>query len=498
MPQLGTNLATKLGTTLGVNLAGSGVVPPVDPIIALNPFARWRADSGIPPGSTVASWTDMQNGHVLNAPGTQPPLITSDAAFGGRPSVRFNSAATTLLSNEAAAVWKFIHDYTGSEVIAVLVKGSGTLIVYGLTRLSGNPGFSMFFNTTSGVQGSHVSGTNDAASVVLNYSTSIPPLGYIENAHYIENGLSGADNPKAHLYGDGALYGSNNTLPGTMANPPATTLTLAGAASTDWRIAELIVFNRKLNATDRGVVQGYVVGRYPIPDLRLPRYVVKGFSASNRYTTSGGEAGSATGFGVAILYRVDAALGSNEYLASKVSAAGGWEIQTQSGSLRWRMYNGAAAQVFSQSVALTANGWWDVVLCLYDGSSVRIFRARNEITPGTSATGFTAASIGTPQTLGCGMANGAPATNIAIAACMTFQGVPTAQEILDLYKATKAAGDLPSTFGSTTVTHLWSVKRDFPAAGAAGNLTDQVGSDTMTLDGALSVLGPNTNQPWAY
>lgn len=72
-------------------------------------------------GSDVLTWGDLSwKNHNFTAPlGNRPTYNLTDANWGGRPSLHFNSTPLWLDSDDAASVWKFLHDGTGGGFLAV-------------------------------------------------------------------------------------------------------------------------------------------------------------------------------------------------------------------------------------------------------------------------------------------------------------------------------------------------------------------------------------------
>lgn len=72
-------------------------------------------------GSDVLTWGDL-SGKVHNfssVVGNRPTFDLSDANWSGKPSLGFDSTPLWLDSDDAASVWKFLHDGTGGGYLEV-------------------------------------------------------------------------------------------------------------------------------------------------------------------------------------------------------------------------------------------------------------------------------------------------------------------------------------------------------------------------------------------
>jgi hypothetical protein len=91
---------------------GAGLLPPT----ALGTMLIWlRADNY---NASSGTWTDTSGAGHNATPGTKPTLNSSDANYGGKPSVAFASASTQYLSASFGS--------TQAQPTTIFVVGSGT------------------------------------------------------------------------------------------------------------------------------------------------------------------------------------------------------------------------------------------------------------------------------------------------------------------------------------------------------------------------------------
>lgn len=188
-------------------------------------------------------------------------------------------------------------------------------------------------------------------------------------------------------------------------------------------------------------------------------YGLTGFSASSRYETAsgGGEAGVASGFGVAQLVQLTALPTGFEYLLIRCNDANaGFELATNgTGKPTFYAINGAGAFVQSAIHTFTASdiGKLFLLVAQHTGSALRLTVGREQIGADVVISGYTPHSG--PTALGT---NARWVKSFAPLAECTFRGTPSAAQLTALADYVRANGDLPSTMDGATVTHRWSAK----------------------------------------
>lgn len=111
----------------GAYPAAGGAAPEVPETIP-DLYRWWRADSGVSTvGGVVDSWTDLVAGATLSqSTASARPTPTTHADLGGRDCLLFDGADDDLVSDEAASVWRFLHDGTGMTVFLVARQGAAS------------------------------------------------------------------------------------------------------------------------------------------------------------------------------------------------------------------------------------------------------------------------------------------------------------------------------------------------------------------------------------
>ena len=206
-------------------------------------------------GSNVSSWNDQSgtndSNKNLTVGATAPTFTPQDSNYNQQPTVQFGTASNCYF---ASGTWA---SSLSQAFTAVAVAH----------KLSGAPYEWLFDN--SGASGGHIGAgqTSSTANTVsmwaglnnLNYSTAWP-------------------NPTAFLgefnHGSSALYFGNFTSPQATAGGTdigsdfLTALTLgnygAQGAAWDGTIAEFIIYNRLLTASEKGRLRLYLSSRYGI------------------------------------------------------------------------------------------------------------------------------------------------------------------------------------------------------------------------------------------
>lgn len=234
--------------------------------------------------------------------------------------------------------------------------------------------------------------------------------------------------------------------------------------------------------------------------------------SGNYYTTPnpGGEAGTATGFGIAILFYLPtltgfAAFNSPMLDRSTTAPVAGYLSYFGSGPLTFAAVNTSAAFISSPARPFVASdvGRIHLHVGLHTGAGgfLRNYGDRREVGSGTPISGYTAASA--PMLIGRSGNFSGNGSIAQILSTLTFQGTPSSADILALFDVVRNLGELPNSFTGATVTHRWSAKdamriqAQVPATltdkitGAAGDLMTKTASPTIaridpSIDGRTS------------
>lgn len=210
-------------------------------------------------GAAVTSWADISGNarHAAASGSATPSLITN--AISGKPALRFDGVDDhfTLPSG--------FQDFTAGMSLYVVMRPSGLTYGFkivalgngagqqniGLGRAGDTAGF-QFFNTDAG--GAY-SWFNTASGLVVGEASLISVLqdgGTVGNLSYAEVTKNGV-----------VLLGQNVFV------PPVATRSLNYIAKTYWNegmfqgdIAEVILYNRKLSASEHAAVKAYIASKY--------------------------------------------------------------------------------------------------------------------------------------------------------------------------------------------------------------------------------------------
>jgi len=212
-------------------------------------------------GAAVTSWQDISGSarHAVGSGGTRPTLVTG--AIGGKPALRFDGVDDHLVlpsgfQDFTAGMSLFIvkrpSALTNAFKMLLLGNGAGQLNI-GFGRAGQTSGY-QYFTTNSG--GSY--GWFDSASGLVAGQTAL--MSVIQDA--------GAANSSSY-----AEVAKNGTpvFGGLVYVPPVANRTLNYIGKTYWPegmfqgdIAEVILYNRKLNASELAAVRGYLAAKYGI------------------------------------------------------------------------------------------------------------------------------------------------------------------------------------------------------------------------------------------
>jgi hypothetical protein len=293
-----TYLGTSLGTSLGTDLAAPGgtVTPPLsDSIIAaMNPRHWYRADTVTLSGANLAS---MQNrgsaGGQMNLAGGVLAAPSADGVLQGAPSINF-TASQWLSSSLPASEYRALHDGTGAEAFVIgCLTGGGVRVPLATRDSSSGAGTHMFVSTAQ-YGGSVGNGT----SLVYNISGTLPDqLNAATYAHMI---FKSTEEPKIAIFGKDIPCTTSSNAVSLSSGDPVGTLTIGaqvgGATPVYMRIADVLIFYRRLTPYERQQVREYIAARYGIPapvwsaeDRQILQLNPFSWIRADYYATAGGK-----------------------------------------------------------------------------------------------------------------------------------------------------------------------------------------------------------------
>jgi hypothetical protein len=204
------------------------------------------AITGLTNGAPVSLWSD-QSGHGNNATqptgGNQPMWVAG--ALNGLPVVRFNSTNQTYFSLPT-----FMGVLTGAEAVVVLKTTTPLGSAGGLWVFGNGSGWPVYPGSDGSIQDDFGSNTH--------YNLGIPTPSLRRYHLYEVAAQSGSW--QAWINGI-LLYQSSANTYGYWNSP---TLGSSGSSYFSGDIAEVLIFNRTLTATERVSVNGYLNGKYGI------------------------------------------------------------------------------------------------------------------------------------------------------------------------------------------------------------------------------------------
>lgn len=220
-----------------------------DPILALSPYAWWRADTVTLSGADATAIQDRSgNGRDLTA-GTAAEYVAS--SHGGQPALDLDGANTEHYVAGSTSIGDFgTSDFTHIHVAHIHSAASSSML---MAKWDGGDGWFNFFNTTPFLQ-VRADGTTGAVTD----SEPTDTAGFHCFRH-------------RHLYGvsetavvDGAGTATTGST-GPVSNSLLLTLgarsnTLLTAFDGHWQ--ETLVFNRDLTSGELEIVRDYLNGRY--------------------------------------------------------------------------------------------------------------------------------------------------------------------------------------------------------------------------------------------
>jgi hypothetical protein len=246
----------------------------------LRPYAWWDAsDHGSISVSTgVSEWRDKSgNGKTLSqsTSGARPALTLN--ALNGLPVVTFDGT-DDVLNAATASDWTFLHNSTGSTVIAVVKAGNtsdpgGAYTLLGSNGgASANIGYAIWFDDRS-----IVPANNRLSSLISNGTVGFSSVSNLAdnvftfNTPHVVSVVSDPSNAtaanKQFNYIDSGSALNNNTLTQAVStSAPTFTLQLGALGSSilffAGYMAEICVFNKILSNADRLRVEGYLAWKW--------------------------------------------------------------------------------------------------------------------------------------------------------------------------------------------------------------------------------------------
>jgi hypothetical protein len=219
-------------------------------------------------GGNVVSWTDHADAtHVITQPtaGLRVPIPTPDSALLGGGSSAFS--AHWYESNRAASAWKWLHDGSDCEVYVVFVPttvAAGQRQICGTCRgdtLAGDIGFEFQNNAATAL----CANINEAATPLILAVAAVAVAG----TPFVYGFRGGtAQTPDGTFTNRSATVTSANYGSAVSAANPTGTLRLGAAVDGSklgaMRWAELLIFKRVLQSSERSTVMSYFQFEYGI------------------------------------------------------------------------------------------------------------------------------------------------------------------------------------------------------------------------------------------
>lgn len=264
-PDAGVWRPLRVDATGALVVAGSGPTPELNPPTAQ--LSAWYRAGDILQGggTTVFSWADRSgNGAgLVPVPGiAQPTLATNVAGFGGQSAVQFSG---TQQLGRLLPPGFFGGDSAFSLYVVHSPAATGDLTVFSWGQYPAASGLvTLFFSTVAGNRKFTVT---DLVATGAGYyaATSVPQIDSAFLAH-------GGNISNATIWRDGAAP-SGPDAPGggplNLATPVAEVRMggIAGSAIYPYvgQIAEVLVYHKNHNATERSQTLAYLSARYGIP-----------------------------------------------------------------------------------------------------------------------------------------------------------------------------------------------------------------------------------------
>lgn len=218
-----------------------------------------------------------------------------------------------------------------------------------------------------------------------------------------------------------------------------------------------------------------------------PMVGIGNLNTSNYFGTAagGGTAGVDTGFFVAYLCRI-ITVANTQFWSYRSGGADGWQLrQMAATTLQFRAWDGSAVSRVSPALTLTGlEGKVVAVMGLHTGSALRLYANRAQVGTETTLTGYTLPSGSTAHAIAQQFASGCEFYGM-----VSGNGVPSLanfQSWCDAVKVARGVVDMVGVAGE----HMWRP--------GAGNLSDLIGSSTMTKTGTGHTYVANRSPQWAW
>lgn len=212
-----------------------------------------RSDLGISlNGSNVSAWADQSgqgNNVTQGVAGQQPAYSTSDASYGGRPSLSFAQASTQFLKSSTTIV-------TASQPITLVVVGEGSQAVGAQWWMAIGPGA-----LNCGLEDP---GTSAPGNVGL-YAGSFVFIAASDSAGVFAAVLNGASS-KLFRNSSSTAVGTGNPGTGALSNNVAIGANTAGTQTLQGKVTEALIYTRDLSADGSlGPLFQYLGSTYRLP-----------------------------------------------------------------------------------------------------------------------------------------------------------------------------------------------------------------------------------------
>jgi hypothetical protein len=201
-----------------------------------------RADLGVTQAGTVTAWADQSAAGNNFAPGTGPGFSASGGPLPSQPAITFNGTTQQLLNGTLAAPL--------SKTLVVVAKTTATSAAQYMAMFSGGAANGIFLNVgnVANKRNLVIVGVNNESDATANASTAWEAWVVSDTAALRSLRVNGA----AH-----SLDVNNDT---ESAASPGASLGSYIAGSVHWggSMWEVMAFNRVLNGTEIGQLEGYI------------------------------------------------------------------------------------------------------------------------------------------------------------------------------------------------------------------------------------------------
>lgn len=224
--------------------------------------AWWRADSGVTLDTGVSAWVD-KTGVYTASQGTgsqQPAYDSSDANFGGEPSLNFASASSQFLRCDAAIAFLA----GGGALTSLAVIRRTTSADQGVVSCgdASDAGHYYMMRLEPGGQGNqHIFRRSDGASTDVASTTGTGD----SDSYYFIQAVDGAG--AVTMRTDGSADGTGTNTRAPTGQDVAVIGALERTSLSNYfngDIAELIFYTRKLETAEMQSLEAYVAARYGI------------------------------------------------------------------------------------------------------------------------------------------------------------------------------------------------------------------------------------------